>query len=87
MIIFKKLKRLKETISQLVFTRLFLFQRTLWDDSNKFKQTADSWYWSKSITTNFTDFIGNLDGDGKTTMFFIIEEAILGFSQGTVKVF
>ena len=87
MIIFKKLNRLKKMISQLVFTRRSLFQRKLWDDSNNFKETADSWYWSKSITTNFTDFIGNLDRDGKTTMFFFIEEAILGFSQGTVRVF
>ena len=35
-------------------------------------------------------FTGNLDTDGKTTMFFIFEEAketVLDFSQGTVKVF
>ena len=35
------------------------------------------------------NFTTNLDGDGNTTMFFIIEEArktILNFSQGTVKV-
>ena len=35
---------------------------------------------------NFTE---NLDNDGNTTIFFIIEEAkdaILNFSQGTVKV-
>ena len=34
-------------------------------------------------------FTANLDGDGNTTMFSIIEEAketILDFSQGTVKV-
>ena len=38
---------------------------------------------------NFIAFIANLDRDGNTTMFFIIEEAketILDFSQGTVKV-
>ena len=35
------------------------------------------------------NFIRNLDRDGNTTMFFIIEEAketVLDFSQGTVKV-
>ena len=35
------------------------------------------------------DFTANLDREGNTTMFFIIEEAketVLGFSQGTVKV-
>ena len=35
------------------------------------------------------NFTANLDRDGDTTMFFIIEEAketILDFSQGTVKV-
>ena len=35
------------------------------------------------------NFTTNLDRDGNTTMFFIIEEAkktILNFSQGTVKV-
>ena len=34
-------------------------------------------------------FTANLDRDGNTTMFFIIEEAketILDFSQGTIKV-
>ena len=36
------------------------------------------------------NFIANLDRQGNTTMFFIIEEAketILDFSQGTVKIF
>ena len=36
------------------------------------------------------NFTANLDRDGNTTMFFIIEEAketVLNFSQGTVKVF
>ena len=36
-----------------------------------------------------TNFTGNLDGNGNTTMFFIIEEAnekILNFLQVTVKV-
>ena len=35
------------------------------------------------------NFIRNLDRDGNTTMFFIIEEAketVLDFSQGTLKV-
>ena len=35
------------------------------------------------------NFKSNLDGDGNTTMFFIIEESketVLDFSQGTVKV-
>ena len=35
------------------------------------------------------NFTANLDRDGDTTMFFIIEEAketILDFSQGTIKV-
>ena len=35
------------------------------------------------------NFTSNLDRDGNTTMFIIIEEAketVLGFSQGTVKV-
>ena len=35
------------------------------------------------------NFKSNLDGDGNTTMFFIIEESketALDFSQGTVKV-
>ena len=35
------------------------------------------------------NFIRNLDRDGNTTMFFIIEEAketVLDFSQGTIKV-
>ena len=35
------------------------------------------------------DFTANLDRDGDTTMFFIIEEmkkSIIGFSQGTIKV-
>ena len=35
------------------------------------------------------NFTANLDRDGNTTMFFIVEEAketILDFSQGTVKV-
>ena len=35
------------------------------------------------------NFTSNLDRAGNTTMFFIIEEAkeaVLGFSQGTVKV-
>ena len=35
------------------------------------------------------NFAGNLDKNGHTTMFFIIEEAketVLDFSQGTVKV-
>ena len=35
------------------------------------------------------NFTANLDRDGNTTMFFIIEEAketVLNFSQGTVKV-
>ena len=35
------------------------------------------------------NFTANLDRDGNTTMFFIIEEAketVLDFSQGTVKV-
>ena len=41
---------------------------------------------SKQQEINFT---ANLDRDGNTTMFFIIEEAketVLDFSQGTVKV-
>ena len=36
------------------------------------------------------NFTANLDRDGNTTMFFIIEEAketVLDFSQGTIKVF
>ena len=36
------------------------------------------------------NFTANLDREGNTTMFFIIEEAketVLNFSQGTVKVF
>ena len=36
-----------------------------------------------------TDFTGNLDRDGNTKMFFVIEEAkenILDFSQGTLRV-
>ena len=36
------------------------------------------------------NFTANLDRDGNTTMFFIIEEAketVLKFSQGTVNVF
>ena len=35
------------------------------------------------------DFTANLDRDGDTTMFFIIEEmkeSIIDFSQGTIKV-
>ena len=35
------------------------------------------------------NFTANLDRDGNTTMFFIIEEAketVLDFSQGTIKV-
>ena len=35
------------------------------------------------------DFTANLDRDGDTTIFFIIEEmkeSIIGFSQGTIKV-
>ena len=32
------------------------------------------------------NFTANLDGEGNTTMFFIIEETIIDFSQGTVKV-
>ena len=36
------------------------------------------------------NFTANIDRAGNTTMFFIVEEAketVLGFSQGTVKVF
>ena len=36
-----------------------------------------------------TNFTGNLDRDGNTKMFFVIEEAkenILDFSQGTLRV-
>ena len=42
----------------------------------------------KAIPQN--NFTGNLDQPGNVTMFFIIEvakEAILDFSQGTVKLF
>ena len=41
------------------------------------------------ITTEQINFTANLERQGNTTMFFIIEEAketILDFSQGTVKV-
>ena len=41
------------------------------------------------IQDQFNIFTANLDRDGNTTMFFIIEEAeetVLDFSQGTVKV-
>ena len=69
------------------FVRLSLFQRSWQIDCNIFKQTASSWCRSKSSSTNF---MANLDRDGNTTMFFIIEEAketVLDFSQGTIKVF
>ena len=32
------------------------------------------------------NFTANLDNDGNTTVFFITEETVLDFSQGTVKV-
>ena len=41
------------------------------------------------ITTEQINFTANLERQGNTTMFFIIQEAketILDFSQGTVKV-
>ena len=44
MIIFKKLQLVKEMI--------YLFQKTLQDDSNRFKETTRTWCWSKSNTTN-----------------------------------
>ena len=40
-------------------------------------------------TIQQTNFTANIDRNGNTTMFFIIEEAketVLDFSQGTVKV-
>ena len=71
-----------------MFIRLSLFQKTLYINWNRFKQTTSTWYWSKAI--QYISFTGNLERDGNRTMFFIIEEAketILNFSEGTVTVF
>ena len=45
--------------------------------------------WSYSNTIQQINFTGNLDQDGNTRIFFILEskETILNFSQGTVTVF
>ena len=45
--------------------------------------------WSYSNTIQKINFTGNLDQDGNTRIFFILEakETILNFSQGTVTVF
>ena len=45
------------------------------------------WFYSNTIQQ--INFTGNLDQDGNTRLFFILEakETILNFSQGTVTVF
>ena len=53
------------------------------NDGNRFKKITNTWCWSKSNTTNFTR---NLFDANNRLMFLIIEEPILVFSQGTVKV-
>ena len=67
-----------------MFVRLFLFQKELQIDLSK-QQALDA----DPRAIQQINFTANLDRDGNTTMFFIIEEAketVLDFSQGTVKV-
>ena len=68
-----------------IITRLCLFQKLLWNNSNLRKQQV-LYAVSKAIQQiNFTE---NLDRPGNTEMFFIIEEVretILYFSHGTVR--
>ena len=68
-----------------IITRLCLFQKLLWNNSNLRKQQV-LYAVSKAIQQiNFTE---NLDRPGNTEMFFIIEEVretILYFSHGNVR--
>ena len=69
-----------------MFVRLFLFQRKLQNNCNRFKQQALD---ADPRAIQQINFTANLDRAGNTTMFFIIEEAketVFEFSQGTVKV-
>ena len=69
-----------------MFIRLYVFQKILLMNCNRFKQTTKTRCWSKSNTTNFT---GNPDRVGASTMFLIIKEAketVTYFSKGKVKV-
>ena len=70
-----------------MFVRLFFFQISLQNDCNRLSkhQALDA----DPRAIQQINFMANLDREGNTTMFFIIEEAketVLDFSQGTVKV-
>ena len=67
-----------------MFVRLFLFQKELQIDLSK-QQALDA----DPRAIQQINFTANLDREGNTTMFFIMEEAketVFEFSQGTVKV-
>ena len=69
-----------------MFVRLFLFQRKLQNNCNRFKQQALD---ADPRAIQQINFTANLDRDEGATMFFIIEQAketVLDFSQSTIKV-
>ena len=55
-----------------LFTILYLFQKLLWDDSNRFNYTINNWCYPKAIQK--INLTANIDPEGNTKMFFIIEK-------------
>ena len=56
-----------------MFVRLYLFEKLLQNDSNRFKEKTNFDADPRAIQQ--INFIANLDRAGNETMFFIIEEA------------
>ena len=72
---------------QLVVCQIFLFQKSL--QINAIDLSKQQALDADPRAIQQINFTANLDRNGNTTMFFIIEEAketVLDFSQGTVKV-
>lgn len=67
---FKKLRLIKETITQLVCYKIFLISKKIETDLSK-QQDLDA----DPRAIQQINFMGDLDRDGNTTMIFIIEEA------------
>ena len=82
---FKRLPLVKEMITQLVVCEIITILKTLIAIDLTKQQALDAD--PKAIQQ--INFTANLDRDGQTAMYFIIEEieeTTLDFSQGTVKV-
>ena len=67
---FKKLRLIKETITQLVCYKIILISKKIETDLSK-QQDLDA----DPRAIQQINFMGDLDRDGNTTMIFIIEEA------------